>query len=290
MRIKILPIVAAGLLVCGVIESNATEFNGSATGEWVRGSVVIDQSLWPANYTGDVWGMVNQDDGVTDPLATPPPATSPAFSPSQNPSGSPAIPDESVSPTALFWWGNPGTGLTQPGWDKESSPNKFNFDGVGSTAPLGVMETNAGERFKFGDFWYTNGDTWSARGVTAVDLAVDFYIQEINKEFTMSGTFGILNTINDGGDVDDLVSLSGFQGTTEYFSYNNKDYMFTVLGFSQDGGVTIINSYVAPENSISYAGLYAEIVEVPVPEPATFLLFGVGVIGLIGTKFRKKNV
>ena len=276
--------LASVLLLGSVATSGAAIFTGSATGEWVRGSVEINTSLHPVPYTGDKWGMDNQDNGVSDSLATTPPTTSGEFNPSQTPVDSPEM---DGSPTALFWWGDPGTGAGD--YDLKSSPNKFNLDGVGSTGDPVTMDTeniDTNGIFKFADFWYTNGDTYAARGVVGVDLSVNFFIQEINETFNLTGTFGIYSTLNDTGDVDDEVSISGFH-EDKYFTYEDIDYRFTVLGFSQDEGTSIVPLFVAPEDSISYAGLYAEIVEVPVPEPGTILLFGVGVIGLLGTRLRK---
>ena len=275
--------VLVGLLASSALTANAAIFNGKATGTWVRGSVGMNSSA-----TGyEKYGMVNEDDGVPDPSAEAPPVTHPTFNPA-------VTPDVTTDPTALFWWGDPFADYAPPnGTGKPSSPNKLTFDGVGSTGTLGQVNTGAGGALvKFADLWYTNGDTFVADGVASVDLDVSFFIQELDpgsQYFSLSGTLGITNTDNGSdptGWVPDLVTLSGFS-TTHYFNYDNQKYAFDVLGFSQDGGSSTTNFFLANEDTITYAALYARIA--PVPEPSTILLFAVGVLGVAGVSAAKRR-
>jgi PEP-CTERM motif len=77
--------------------------------------------------------------------------------------------------------------------------------------------------------------------------------------------------------------------TTNSFSLGGNPYTMILVGFSTDGGVTVTNSFISNENATNSAHLYAEFVApFVVPEPATLLVLGAGLLGL-GVVKRARN-
>ncbi len=66
-------------------------------------------------------------------------------------------------------------------------------------------------------------------------------------------------------------------------------YYFSVLGFSQNGGVTISNVFQTQENAANTSLLYAVVTDQPIgtPEPGTLLLVGSG--ALAAARRRRKS-
>ncbi len=235
----------------------------------LAGSVsVVNATIFTGSATGS-WGTVNSV-GVNPPDL---------FDIENNDDGA------LLTDSALFWWGDPLTG-TQ--WDSGSTRNEFIFNGIGSDGNLGVMDTAWNAPFLLADFWYTNGEAYYAEGVLGVELDIDFFIQETGDTFTLTNSFDITNTVNDPGPVDDIVTLNG-TATSKTFFYDSRAYRLDILGFSTNLGQTIATDFSSPENSTNYAGLYGQITEVPVPEPATIMLFGTGLAGLLFGRRNKKN-
>lgn len=56
-----------------------------------------------------------------------------------------------------------------------------------------------------------------------------------------------------------------------------------------DIGISDTNVSGFTTNGLSHFSLWGETVSTPVPEPATMLLFGTGLAGLVGSRFRKKK-
>lgn len=102
---------------------------------------------------------------------------------------------------------------------------------------------------------------------------------------TFDFTFNILNTPNNtSSDIlnSDPLRFSTGSSTRQFFEVDGVDYTLNILGFSSDGGQTIVNEFIGAEESITNASLFGRITEgiddSPIaigentPRPATPLL------------------
>ncbi|HTV02304.1 MAG TPA: VPDSG-CTERM sorting domain-containing protein, partial [Luteitalea sp.] len=90
----------------------------------------------------------------------------------------------------------------------------------------------------------------------------------------------------------DRVTISNTFFNTPIVDNMGKNYYFTLLGFSTDGGTTTSNSFISQEGGSNSAGLYAVITTVPVSTPdggTTLALLGGALMG-IGALRRKLSV
>ena len=180
-------------------------------------------------------------------------------------------------------WGIP-TGDVNPG------PSAYQFDGVDpGDAPLD------GSLFALGDFTHENFTIQfpSITGAT-LGVALDFVSEGVSQTFTYF--FAHLETANDevpceaGGDIPcpDLVSIPD-ASSVETVLLGGEEYVLTIVGFSQDGGATILDDFLTLEGQPNTATLWGKL-EPPaeVPAPATLALIGLGLVGL-GFKRYKQN-
>lgn len=84
----------------------------------------------------------------------------------------------------------------------------------------------------------------------------------------------------------DEVSLPGTAQLRD-LALDGSNFTLEILGFSQDGGVTVLPSFLTLEGNENIATLYARIT--PVPETGTLALFGLGLIGLIAARRRNAS-
>ena len=143
--------------------------------------------------------------------------------------------------------------------------------------------------FKVGDLTFRNSSNNVGTGFDGdfpLSVALNFTNPSgVNQSFNY--LFNILNTPNTGDPILDsdklLFSTAGLSSSS--FNVGGIDYTLQLLGFSTDGGVSIINEFSAQENATATAGLYGRITAAPIPTPA--LLPGLIGMGLAAMRERK---
>lgn len=156
------------------------------------------------------------------------------------------------------------------------------------------FQVEPGQPFAVGSFEYTNGTTNSSNpGATSVlaDLALTFN-GALSSSTVFSFGFEWEHTPNSTGnayqDADFLTPVSLFSSTN--FSVANQLYTLQLLGFSQDGGANLTNSFRLKEEGTVGSQLFAQFI-VPNPpqdepthtaEPASLAVWGLLVATVLG--------
>jgi hypothetical protein len=77
----------------------------------------------------------------------------------------------------------------------------------------------------------------------------------------------------------------------QVYSQGPDQYLFELLGLSSNGGVTFPTQFISPEGTTNAAHLYGRITSTNtvVPEPATMILFGSGLMALVAHRRRRRD-
>ncbi|NOD34003.1 MULTISPECIES: THxN family PEP-CTERM protein [unclassified Ruegeria] len=193
---------------------------------------------------------------------------------------------------------NPTTGITESSsgstislrWGGGSNPSGYDFTPTGTP----ILNLSPDTAFDLGQFTHLNfpipGDVLSS-----VDLVVDL---QIGGGPLVSSTFSLTHneTLNrsancpqDPTPCNDVVTIANTLGS-QNFTFGGQNYVFSVLGFSQDGGNTISTGFSTVEEAQNYATLYGQYTIAPVPLPAAgwLLLGGIGGLFAYGRRQKRK--
>jgi hypothetical protein len=182
-----------------------------------------------------------------------------------------------------------GVGTNTFTWGVGNPPNSLNFEGSS-------FSTNSNQRFSIGDLTYFNGSISAGTEADSVPLNILLSLTNptgINETFVFD--FDIINTPNNGTpeqNADFVFPVSVIP--SQSFNVGGTDYTLELLGFSQDGGVTVENEFRVLEGATTTAVLFGQITVAPpnpteTPEPSAMIgLLAVGSLGM-ASKLKKKS-
>lgn len=179
-----------------------------------------------------------------------------------NPSGSTFLSGENGGTNSRLTWGRTDncSGCT-------SFSNYVQYNGASFQAGVGSL-------FQLGGFSYQNGSTWDPfNGDFPLVLSLNFANPALGSQ-SFSFLFNILNTPNVTGNAvldGDRLRFSNSGISSQSFTLGNTIYNLQLIGFSRDGGNTLVSEFNSPEGTIANASLYGQIQAIgtipPPPSP-----------------------
>lgn len=170
--------------------------------------------------------------------------------------------------------------------------NLWSFDGVGSDGGEG-WAVGIEEVFKIGDFRFRNGSV-NRHDFNSAHLTILLeFLSPVEDVHTFSFELDSISTPNTTGDPvldGDKAEITGEGFSAQTFRLWGQQYTLSLLGFSEDGGQTLMTVFNAPEGATAHAGVYGRITAIPpVPVPAALwlLICGVASLGAFGRLYRR---
>jgi len=183
--------------------------------------------------------------------------------------------------TSTISWGNPTT--------SDGAQSSYNFSGNSNNINNASID---GSIFDLGMFTHNNYPIFNFNFTGAdLDLSLDIFdgVDLLASE-TFSFTFGHNETANSlpcdplGSTIcPDVVSIP-LAITSDTVNIFGENYTLELLGFSSTGLGDVTTQFITEEGQSNSATLYGSLVKASVPEPSSYLLLG---IGLLGLAFRK---